>query len=395
MGEYPSIIAVGTKALYLAPGERADVIVDFSKVPAGSKLILDNDAPAPAPNADSRVDYYTGDGDQTPIGGAPETVAGYGPNTRTIMQFQVDGPVAAPFDLERLRRALPAAYVAAQDPVLVPTEAYQDAYGDALGPAATLGDEPQDDTVPVVPQEESGTLTFTPLGRGVPADAPRPGQDGQRPLRSDVRPHDRHTRRRRAALGERRPDRGPRTRRSTRPPSTSDWSRRRRRRSLATPPRSGASPTTARHHTAWPSAGFDVQVLSRARRDGEARAPDPGELGLEGHAARRPARVRADRRPARAPRAPVQAAGQQPVAGHHAAAPRRGRVHAAGPPPRRPALPEVVNAPADLSFEACWSIHLMGGQESHTARPLVLQGTPQVPRAHGDRRRRPGPAASG
>ena len=69
----PPIIAVTGKTLYLAPGERADVIVDFSQVPAGSKLILYNDAPAPAPNGDSRVDYYTGDVDQTAIGGAPAT----------------------------------------------------------------------------------------------------------------------------------------------------------------------------------------------------------------------------------------------------------------------------------------------------------------------------------
>ena len=40
---------------------------------------------------------------------------------------------------------------------------------------------------------------------------------------------------------------------------------------------------------------------------------------------------------------------------------------------------EVVNAPADLSFEAYWSIHLVGGEESHTARPLVLQGTTAAP----------------
>ena len=71
MGEYPSIIAIGTKALYLAPGERADVIVDFSRVPAGSKLILYNDAPAPAPNADSRVDYYTTTGTRRPSGAPP------------------------------------------------------------------------------------------------------------------------------------------------------------------------------------------------------------------------------------------------------------------------------------------------------------------------------------
>ena len=109
------------------------MIVDFSQVPSGSKLILYNDAPAPAPNGDSRVDYYTGDVDQTAIGGAPATVAGYGPNTRTILQFQVDGPAAAPFDLERLQRALPAAYAAAQDPVLVPSAEYDAVYGTTTG----------------------------------------------------------------------------------------------------------------------------------------------------------------------------------------------------------------------------------------------------------------------
>ena len=66
------------------------MIVDFSKF-AGKTLILYNDAPAPAPAIDSRLDYFTGDGDQTPIGGAPNTPAGYGPNTRTIMQVVVDG----------------------------------------------------------------------------------------------------------------------------------------------------------------------------------------------------------------------------------------------------------------------------------------------------------------
>ena len=51
--------------LMLGPAERADVIVDFSKVPAGAKLILYNDAPHPIPGFDTRLDYYTGDPDQT------------------------------------------------------------------------------------------------------------------------------------------------------------------------------------------------------------------------------------------------------------------------------------------------------------------------------------------
>ena len=122
-----------------------------------------------------------------------------------------------------------------------------------------------------------------------------------------------------------------------------------------------------------------MQVLSRARREGEARAPDPGELGWKDT-------LRVD---------PLESVliAVRPVA---AAAPfklpasarslditlplgAQGAFTQLDPVSAQPALPEVVNAPADLSFEAYWSIHLMGGQESHTARPLVLQGTPQAP----------------
>jgi FtsP/CotA-like multicopper oxidase with cupredoxin domain len=75
--------------LMMAPAERADVIIDFSHVPVGAKLILYNDAPAPFPGGDTRNDYFTNDPDQTLIGGAPSTPPGYGPNTRTLLQFQV------------------------------------------------------------------------------------------------------------------------------------------------------------------------------------------------------------------------------------------------------------------------------------------------------------------
>ncbi len=81
--------------LLLAPAERADVIVDFSHVPAGSRLILFSDAPAPFPAGDSRNDYFTGDPDLTSIGGAPTTAAGFGPNTRTLMQFRVKARTGA------------------------------------------------------------------------------------------------------------------------------------------------------------------------------------------------------------------------------------------------------------------------------------------------------------
>jgi spore coat protein A len=77
--------------LLLAPAERADVVIDFNGVPAGSSFILYGDAPAPFPCGDPRNDYFTGDPNQTAIGGAPTTLAGFGPNTRTLMKITVTG----------------------------------------------------------------------------------------------------------------------------------------------------------------------------------------------------------------------------------------------------------------------------------------------------------------
>jgi PKD repeat protein/FtsP/CotA-like multicopper oxidase with cupredoxin domain len=118
-------------SLLLMPAQRADVIVDFSGIPDGTKLILYNDAPAPSPGGDSRYDYYTGDPNQTLIGGAPTTLPGYGPNTRTIMQIQVNSALgsAGPFDLNALNSALPGAYATYQDKPIVPEPAYNTAFG--------------------------------------------------------------------------------------------------------------------------------------------------------------------------------------------------------------------------------------------------------------------------
>ena len=92
--------------LQLAPAERCDLIIDFTDVPTGSKLILYSDAPGPFPGGDPRNDYFTGDQDYTAAnlntdglsGGAPSSRPGQGPNTRTLMQFRVMGlnvPAAA------------------------------------------------------------------------------------------------------------------------------------------------------------------------------------------------------------------------------------------------------------------------------------------------------------
>ena len=64
---------------------------------AGKTIILYNDSPAPVPASDPRYDFYTGNPDYSLTGGlndqggAPSTLPGYGPNTRTIMQFRVAG----------------------------------------------------------------------------------------------------------------------------------------------------------------------------------------------------------------------------------------------------------------------------------------------------------------
>ena len=112
--------------LLVGPAQRVDIIVDFSTVAAGSTLILYNDSPAPAPASDLRYDYYTGDPDNTPTGGAPSTLPGYGPNTRTIMQFKVVNAVTPDTKnyattLSDLTTALPGLFTSTQPaPIIAP-----------------------------------------------------------------------------------------------------------------------------------------------------------------------------------------------------------------------------------------------------------------------------------
>ena len=79
--------------LLQAPAERADLIIDFSHVPVGSKLVLYNDAPAPFPMGDPINDYSN---------------PGSGPDTRTLMQFRVVRRTgsADPFNFQKTLLAL-------------------------------------------------------------------------------------------------------------------------------------------------------------------------------------------------------------------------------------------------------------------------------------------------
>jgi FtsP/CotA-like multicopper oxidase with cupredoxin domain len=126
--------------IIVGPGERADVVIDFSRVPRGSTLILYNDAPAAFPASDPRYDYFTGNEDLTASGGAPSTLAGFGPNTRTVMQFRVSNTVGNPpvFNFAALTSAVPTAYAASQDKPLVPQPDYPFAGMPAANQYATL-----------------------------------------------------------------------------------------------------------------------------------------------------------------------------------------------------------------------------------------------------------------
>lgn len=134
----------GGGTLMLGPAERADVIIDFSQF-AGKTLILYNDAPAPWPALDPHYDYYTGDPDNTAMGGAKSTLPGKGPNTRTIMQIVVAGtpdqtagtPDAVPTqlltDLQDAFRPVSAGgmgiFDEGQEPIIVGQTAYNATYG--------------------------------------------------------------------------------------------------------------------------------------------------------------------------------------------------------------------------------------------------------------------------
>jgi FtsP/CotA-like multicopper oxidase with cupredoxin domain len=150
-----TVLNVLEKTLFIGPAERADVIIDFSQVPKNvSTIILYNDAPSPVPAFDPRYDYYTNNPDQTSTGGTPSTLAGYGPNTRTIMQFRLSHKKRKKhFDLKALQEALPTAYVASQPAPVVPQTTYPGQYQASTDTYARI---------------EDTSLKFTPVGESSP-----------------------------------------------------------------------------------------------------------------------------------------------------------------------------------------------------------------------------------
>ena len=83
-------------SLTVAPAERPDILIDF-KAHAGQSIILYSDAPAPFPGGDPRNDYFPGlNVKGNPVNGL--TAAGFGPNSRVLMRFDVGTSITAPAD---------------------------------------------------------------------------------------------------------------------------------------------------------------------------------------------------------------------------------------------------------------------------------------------------------
>jgi FtsP/CotA-like multicopper oxidase with cupredoxin domain len=121
----------GASGLLIGNGERADIVVDFSAY-AGKTLLVYNDNGAPVPAADPRNEFFTGYGDNSATGGSEDTKAGYGPNSRTIMQIVV-APAAVspvtPLVVADLDTEIKTAYKAVQETPVVAQSAYNAALG--------------------------------------------------------------------------------------------------------------------------------------------------------------------------------------------------------------------------------------------------------------------------
>jgi spore coat protein A len=103
-------------SLLLAPAERADLIVDFSKC-GGKHVVLYNDAPSPFPMGDPIYDFFPG---LNPGDNPANAVAspGFGPNTRVLMRFEV-APLASGRDVP-LRINTRSNLQPGIDPLIVP-----------------------------------------------------------------------------------------------------------------------------------------------------------------------------------------------------------------------------------------------------------------------------------
>ncbi|MFI6255426.1 hypothetical protein ACIBCL_04830 [Micromonospora zamorensis] len=360
----PTVLNVDGHTLLLAPGERADVLVDFSAVPPGSTLILYNDAPAPLPGYDPRYDQHTDAADRTAEGGPPPTEPGYGPNTRTLLQFRVTGTPAPPYDLARLRERLPLAYAASQRPPIVPQPAYDPAFGTRTT---------SETAVPV----HATTVTFTPAGGAGPVTLPIAVKAAQQVFEPD---HGRWVGR----LGVGHPQAGP-LNPTTLPLGPTDPVT---EVLFATDPAVPVGTPTdgtqlwrisgnVRQTEPLHFGGCDVQVVNRVGWDGTLRPPHGTELGWKDVVRVNPREdVVVALRPV-APVLPFKLGDSVRLLDPGLPAGARTGSTPVSPADGRPAT--VVNQLVNLGWEYRWHSHLAGHRDGGMTRPLVLRVAPKAP----------------
>ncbi|MEV4492605.1 hypothetical protein AB0K04_21110 [Micromonospora coxensis] len=360
----PTVLNVDAHALLLAPGERADVVVDFSTVAPGTTLILYNDAPAPLPCLDPRYDQHSDAPDRTAEGGSPGTRPGYGPNTRTLLQFRVTGAPAARYDLDRLTARLPGAYAASQRPPIVPQPEYDAAFGTRTARRT------------VVPAH-AVTVSFTPAGATAPVTLPievktvgpvyEPEHGRQAGRLGVVHPYA-------GPLGATALPLGPTD------PATEVV--------VAADPAVASGPTTdgtqlwrisgtGRQTHAVHVGGCDVQVVNRVGRDGTVRRPGPGELGWKETVRVNPGEdVVVALRPV-VPPLPFKIGDSLRLLDPTRPAGTRVGATPVSPLDGRPAT--VVNQLVNLGWEYRWSSAAAGLRDLGMSRPLVLRVSPKAP----------------
>ncbi|MDO3700554.1 hypothetical protein Q3W71_02525 [Micromonospora sp. C28SCA-DRY-2] len=360
----PTVLNVDGHALLLAPGERADVLVDFAAVAPGSTLILYNDCPAPLPGFDPRYDQHTGAPDRTAEGGAPPTRPGYGPNTRTLLQFRVSGTPAPRYDLARLRDRLPRAYAAGQRPPIVPQPGHDAAFG-------TRTDRPT-----LVPAQAT-TVTFTPAGAGAPVTLPLLGKVVQQVVEPG---YGRLTGR----LGVEHPHTGPLSP-ATLPLDPTDPAT---EILFATDPAVGIGAAAdgtqlwrisghARQTQPVQFDGCDVQVVNRVGWDGTVRPAEGAELGWKQVVRVDPREdVIVALRPV-APALPFKIGDSVRLLDPTRPAGARTGSTPVSPADGRPAM--VLNHLVNLGWEYRWYSRLAGYRDQGMNRPLVLRVAPKAP----------------
>jgi FtsP/CotA-like multicopper oxidase with cupredoxin domain len=357
------VLNVLEKTLFMGPAERADVIIDFTPF-AGKTIILYNDAPAPVPAGDPRYDFYTGNPDYSATGGAnnqggaPSTRPGYGPNTRTIMQFRVAGVDAAPgapgpvdyynpatlTALQNATTGLPAIFKAGLDAPIVPESAYN-----AIGYTGGA-------TTDTYARIQDHYLTFTPYG----STTPRTMAMKNKAIQELFDPEGRMN----ATLGVELPFTGALIQ-TTVPlgftdPPTEIWAPNETQLWKIT--HNGVDTHPIHFHL------VNVQVINRVGWDGAIRPPDENELGWKETVRMNPLEDIIVAMKAKVPTFPFSV--PDSIRPHNVAMPVGSTFASLDPTTGAPIT--VTNSMTNFGHEYTWHCHILGHEENDMMRPGIF-----------------------